>query len=113
MPVAPSARTSEPGPLVLTAVRHPESMYVHGDLTAERVTWIYVGLQDERGRVAGWASVNMPGPGLPVPDGDVPTLRFDLDLAVPSVNYPGPVIVIANAYDADGRLAASTRLEMP
>lgn len=103
--------TSGPGPIELQARRHPETMFVHGDVFGEHVTWVFVSLQDDGGRVAGWASVSLPGaagPGV----GAGPSLRFDVELAVPADAFSGRLWVLANAYDTAGQLIASTRLEV-
>ncbi|MBI2780647.1 MAG: hypothetical protein HYX55_02470 [Chloroflexi bacterium] len=101
---------SGPGPIQLESHRLSTSMYVHGDVFVANVTWVYVSLQDNRGRVAGWASVSVPGSAGP-PQGDGPTLRFDVDVGVPA-GFEGPLRINANAYDADGALMASTRLDI-
>jgi hypothetical protein len=103
--------TSPSGPIVIQARRHPETMYVHGDVFVERATWVFVSLQDASGRVAGWASVSVPGavgPGV----GDGPTLRFDVELALPSHLNEGSLWIQVNAHDSDGQLVANTRLEI-
>ena len=103
--------TSPSGPIVIQARRHPETMYVHGDVFVERVTWVFVSLQDVSGRVAGWASVSVPGAVGPRV-GDGPTLRFDVELAVPSHLNAGSLWIKVNAHDSDGKLVANTRLEI-
>ena len=85
-------------------------MYIHGDVFVANVTWVYVSLQDDRGRIAGWASVSVPGAAGPA-RGDGPTLRFDVDVAVPA-GFDGPLRINANAYDVDGVLMASTRIDI-
>ena len=111
IPVAAPILTSGPGPIQIVARRHPETMFIHGDVFVPRVTWVFVSLQDDAGRVAGWASVSVPGaagPGV----GNGPTLRFDVEVAVPE-GYEDRLWIQANAYDADGAPVASTRLEVP
>lgn len=110
-PDAAPILTSGPGPIQIVARRHPETMFIHGDVFVPRVTWVFVSIQDDAGRVAGWASVSVPGaagPGL----GSGPTLRFDVEVAVPD-GYEDRLWIQANAYDADGAQVASTRLEIP
>ena len=110
-PDAAPILTSGPGPIQIVARRHPETMFIHGDVFVPRVTWVFVSLQDDDGRVAGWASVSVPGaagPGV----GNGPTLRFDVEVAVPD-GYERRLWIQANAYDADGAQVASTRLEVP
>lgn len=100
--------TSGPGQIELQARRRPESVFVHGDVFVARVTWVYVSLRDDAGRVAGWASVSVPGragPGV----GSGPTLRFDVELAVPE-GFSGRLWIVANAYDDSGVLIGSTRI---
>ena len=103
--------TSGSGPIVIQARRHPETMYVHGDVFVERVTWVFVSLQDASGRIAGWASVSVPGAAGPGVD-DGPTLRFDVELAIPSHLNTGSLSIQVNAHDSDGKLVAKTRLEI-
>lgn len=111
IPRAAPILTSGPGPIQIVARRHPETMFIHGDVFVPRVTWVFVSMQDDDGRVAGWASVSVPGaagPGV----GNGPTLRFDVEVAVPD-GYEDRLWIQANAYDADGAQIASTRLEVP
>jgi hypothetical protein len=103
--------TSGDGPIVIQARRHPETMYVHGDVFVERITWVFVSLQDASGRVAGWSSLSVPGALGPAVD-DGPTLRFDFELAIPAHLNSGSLSIQVNAHDSDGKLAASTRLEI-
>lgn len=110
-PDAAPILTSGPGPIEIVARRHPETMFVHGDVFVPRVTWVFVSLQDDDGRVAGWASVSVPGaagPGV----GNGPTMRFDVEVALPD-GYEGRLWIQANAYDADGAQIANVRLEVP
>jgi hypothetical protein len=104
--------SSEPGPIVLRARRNAATVYVHGDVFAQRVTWIYVALQDASGRVAGWTSVSMPDPGPNAATGDGPPVLFDVELGVPLDTYPGMIFVFAHAHDADGALVGTAQLEL-
>jgi hypothetical protein len=100
--------TSGPGPIQLEASRRAESMFVHGDVFVPNVTWVFVSLQ-RAVDVIGWASVSVPGgagPGV----GSGPTLRFDVELPIPSVTVIGPLTIQATAYDRTGKLVASARL---
>jgi hypothetical protein len=103
--------SSGDGAIVIEARRHPETMYVHGDVFVERVTWVFVSLQDASGRVAGWSSLSVPGALGPAVD-DGPTLRFDFELAIPAHLNSGSLSIQANAHDSDGKLVAKTRLEI-
>jgi hypothetical protein len=105
---APIATTTD-GPIQLIVSRRPETIFVHGDVFVEQVTWVFVSLLNPAGRVAGWASVSVPGAAGPGA-GDGPTLRFDLELAVPSDFVAGPIWIQAHAYDSQGRVVASARL---
>lgn len=109
-PVAGPQMTSEPGPIQLSARRQPNSVFVHGDVFVPDVTWVFVSLQDAGGRVAGWASVSVPGAAGPGIDGG-PTLRFDVELAAAYVNFPGALALQATAYDGSGRAVASSTIE--
>jgi hypothetical protein len=102
--------TSEPGPMAVSAQRQTQGIFVHGDLHAAKITWVYVGVLDDAGRVAGWTSVSVPGAAGP--NGKGPTLRFDVELAVPS-DFQGRLWVRAHAYDADGKVVASANVEIP
>lgn len=99
-----------PGQLELRAQRLPASLYVHGDVFVPQVTWVFVSLQDGAGRVAGWASVSVPGAAGPARDKG-PTLRFDVEMNVPD-GFGAPLWLNANAYDAEGALMTSVRLEI-
>jgi hypothetical protein len=86
-------------------------MFVHGDIYVARVTWVFLSLQDETGQVVGWASVSVPGTAGSAST-EVPALRFDVELAIPPASN-GRLWVQGQAYDADGVLSASVRLEVP
>jgi hypothetical protein len=115
-PSTPAARpvvTSAPGPLVLRARRNAATVYVHGEVVAPRVTWVYVALQDAAGRVAGWTSVSLPDPGPPSPSSeDAAPMLFDVEVLVPADLYPGAMFVFAHAHDADGALVGTAQLEL-
>lgn len=102
--------TSDPaaGQLRLAVQPQSSTMYVHGDVYVVDVTWVFVSLQDASGRVASWASVSVPGAAGPAV-GSGPTLRFDVDLAVPA-GFSGPLSIQANAYDNTARIIGSARL---
>ena len=103
--------TSAPGPMHVEAKRHPQTIFVHGDIDAKRITWVYVGVLDDLGRVAGWTSVSVPGTAGPNANGG-PALRFDVELAIPN-DFQGRLWVRAVAYGADGKVVASTNVEIP
>ena len=104
--------TSEPGQVMIAARRHPETMFIHGNVFVPRVTWVYVSLQDRAGRVAGWASVSVPG-GAAAPAADGATLRFDVELAISQDRQDGSLWIQVIAYNAAGEAIASSRLEAP
>jgi hypothetical protein len=108
VPAAPLL-TSGPGPIQLVAQRSSEGMFVHGDVFVARVTWVYVSLYDDAGNVAGWASVSVPGAAGPGRSAG-PTLRFDVELALPAA-FDGRLWISANAYDDVGTLIAGARIE--
>lgn len=110
LPAAPLL-TSGPGPIQLIAQRGAGGMFVHGDVFVPRVTWVYVSLSDDAGNIAGWASVSVPGAAGPG-RGAGPTLRFDVELALPDA-FDGRLWISANAYDDAGTLIAGTRVEVP
>jgi hypothetical protein len=101
-----------PGPIQLLARRHPETVFVHGDVYAENITWVFLSLRGADGRVAGWASVSVPGSASMVRGAGTPALRFDVELAVPSDFNGGPLVVEANAYDTHGKLVESTSVDL-
>jgi hypothetical protein len=104
---------SGPGLIQLKAQRLPASVSVHGDVFVAHVTWVFVSLHDETGRVVGWTSVSVPGAVGPA-RGTGPTLRFDVQLTVPD-GSAGGLWLDANAYDASGAsgaMAASVRLDV-
>ena len=103
--------TSEPGPINLQASRHPSTIFVHGDVFAQQVTWVFVSLQSLDGEVAGWASVSIPGAAGDSRD-HRPALRFDVELAIPTGLATGVLVVQANAYNAAGGLIAATRVRL-
>ena len=103
--------TSAPGPMHVEAKRHPETIFVHGDVDAPRITWVFVSVLDDIGRVAGWTSVSVPGAAGPNANGG-PALRFDVELAIPA-GFGGRLWVRAQAYDTDGKLVASSSVEIP
>ena len=103
--------TSPPGPMHVEAKRHPQTIFAHLDVDAARITWVFVSVQDEIGRVAGWTSVSVPGTAGPNANGG-PALRFDVELAIPD-DFTGTLWVRAQAYDADGKVVASANVEIP
>jgi hypothetical protein len=106
-----ATETGAPGPIELQATRHPSTVFVHGDVFAEQVTWVFVSLQTLDGQVGGWASVSIPGAAGTAND-HRPALRFDVELAVPTTMATGVLVVQANAYNAGGLLIASTRVRL-
>ena len=104
--------TSGPGEVQLLGRRHPETLFVHGEVYVARVTWLFVSLRNDAGRVTGWASVSVPGAAGPNA-GTGPTLRFDLELPLPDEGFDGAIWVHADAYDADGTLVTTVILEVP
>lgn len=108
-PPAPApVMTSGPGPIQIVAQRSTAGMFIHGDVFASRVTWVYVSVSDDTGIVAGWASVSVPG-AAGASQGAGPALRFDIEIAVPAA-FNGRLWVTANAYNDAGEPAGSTRL---
>lgn len=97
------------GPIELRIRRPAASIFVHGDVFASKVTWVYISLQDATGDVKGFASVSVPGSAVP---GDVegPSLRFDIDVAIPPDLVDRSVWVQAIAYDATGAVVGTTRV---
>jgi hypothetical protein len=102
--------TSAPGSLELVAQRQLDSVFVHGDVFVENVTWVYLSLRDASGRIAGWGSVSAPG-GVGPRDGDGPTMRFDLQLAAPDASFPDALTLTATAYGDGGDAVASASIE--
>ena len=111
LPPRTTTETSAPGPIGLQATRHPSTVFVHGDVFAGQVTWVFVSLQTLDGQVGGWASVSIPGAAGEGQD-DRPALRFDVELAIPTAMATGVLLVQANAYNAEGALIASTRVRL-
>jgi hypothetical protein len=111
LPPRNASETSAPGPIALEATRQASSVFVHGDVFADQVTWVFVSLQTLDGQVGGWASVSIPGAAGAGTD-HRPALRFDVELAVPTVMASGVLLVQANAYNAKRGLIASTRLRL-
>ena len=103
--------TSAPGPMHVQAKRHPQTIFVHGDIDAARITWVYVGVLDDLGRVAGWTSVSVPGAAGENATGG-PAVRFDVELSIPD-EFQGRLWVRAMAYDTSGKVVASTNVEIP
>lgn len=109
MPAQAPIVASEPGSEVaLTIRRHPESLFVHGDVFPAGVTWVFVNVLDVDGRVAAWHQVSIPG-GAGVPPEGRPAMRFDVELAFPPW-ATGPVWVQATAYDGTGAVVAQEKL---
>jgi hypothetical protein len=104
--------SSQPGPIQLEATRQPSSVFVHGDVFAKRITWVFLALQSLDGRVGGWASVSVPGSASAPTRSGTPALRFDVELNVPTDLATGVLVVQANAYDASGALVGTTRVRL-
>ena len=105
---APIVGSEAGGPVMLQLRRHPETLFVHGDVFVVGVTWVFVALIDDTGRVAGWTSVSVPG-GAGATQGDRPTLRFDVELAMPDWATER-LWVQATAYDGTGAVVGTERL---
>ena len=103
--------TSEPGPIALDATRQASAVFVHGDVFADQVTWVFVSLQSLDGQVGGWASVSIPGAAGEARD-NRPALRLDVELAIPTTMATGVLMIQANAYNAGGVLIGSTRVRL-
>jgi hypothetical protein len=101
--------TSGPGLIELVARRQVNSVFVHGDVFVDRVTWVYVSLRSAGGEIAGWASVSAPGGAQPRGSGG-PSLRFDVELAAAYESFPGPLTLVAAAYDDSGEQVASASI---
>lgn len=106
---APIVASVPGGPISLQLRRHPETMFVHGDVLAPGVTWVFVALIDDTGRVAGWTSVSVPG-GAGAAPGGRPTLRFDVELAMPDWAVSSRLWLQATAYDSSGAVVGTERL---
>jgi hypothetical protein len=109
VPIIP-VQTSDPASTAIQLqVQHqPTEMFVHGDVYVPRVTWVFVSLRDPTGTVTGWSSVSVPGGAGPAKRGG-PTMRFDVELAVPA-DFTGALTVQATAYDGTGKVIGSTQL---
>jgi hypothetical protein len=105
-------QTSGPGQIQLQAQRHASSVFVHGDIYAPDITWVFFSLQGPDGRVAGWASVSVPGSVGPAAASGGPAMRFDVELAVPSDFNEGTLLVLAHAYNAHGVLVSATSVDL-
>jgi hypothetical protein len=105
-------QTNGEGPIQLQAQRHPGTVFVHGDVYAVNITWVFLSLRAADGRVAGWASVSVPGSATMVSGTGKPALRFDVELAVPADFNDGALVVQANAYNAHGTLVESTGVDL-
>jgi hypothetical protein len=108
LPPAPVI-TSEPGrPISLQIQRHTESLFVHGDVNVAAITWVFVSVIDDDGRVVGWSSVSVPG-GVGSGRDHRPSLRFDVEIPMPdwAINR---LWVQATAYDATGGIVGAERL---
>lgn len=108
----PSA-SSGAGPIRLEVVRTSASIFVHADIHLERVAWVFVQVQTDSGRVAGWASMSFPGAvDPPASPGDrlAPAMRFDVELVVPEDMRAGRLWTQVNVYDNLGQRVGTTRL---
>jgi len=108
----PSA-SSGAGPIRLEVVRTSASIFVHADIHLERIAWVFVQVQTDSGRVAGWASMSFPGAvDPPASPGDplAPALRFDVELVVPDDMREGWLWTQVNVYDNLGQRVGTTRL---
>lgn len=104
-------QTSGPGPIQLLAQREASTVFVHGDVYAANITWVFFSLQAADGRGVGWASVSVPGSAGGVAPGG-PALRFDVELAVPNDLSASSLVVLAHAYNAQGSLVSATSLSL-
>jgi hypothetical protein len=101
--------TSQPGrPISLQIQRDTESLFVHGDVNVAAITWVFVSVIDDDGRVVGWSSVSVPG-GVGSGQDHRPALRFDVEIPMPDW-ATNRLWVQATAYDATGRIVGTERL---
>ncbi|NJD30176.1 MAG: hypothetical protein FIA92_18070 [Chloroflexi bacterium] len=108
--------SSGSGPIRLQLVRTRGSIFVHADIHASKVSWVFVQVQTGNGRVAGWASLSFPGSVDPPADtssGAKPALRFDVELVIPDDMRDGELWTQVNVYDNLGGRVATTRLAVP
>ena len=105
-------QTNGPGPIQLQAQRQASSVFVHGDIYAANITWVFFSLQGPDGRVAGWASVSVPGSAGPAAASGAPAMRFDVELAVPDDFNQGPLAVLAHAYNSHGVLVSASSIDL-
>lgn len=105
-------QTNGPGPIQLQAQRHASRVFVHGDIYAADITWVFFSLQGSDGRIAGWASVSVPGSVGPAAASGGPAMRFDVELAVPSDFNEDALLVLAHAYNAHGVLVSATSVDL-
>ncbi len=117
-PIARNPRaSSDSGPIQMELVRTSASIFVHADIHARHVAWVFVQVQTVSGRVAGWASMSFPGsvdPPAEATDGrDLPALRFDVELVIPEDMRSGQLWTQVNVYDNLGQRVATSRLEAP
>jgi hypothetical protein len=116
-PIAQNPRASvDEGPIHLELVRTRASIYVHADLHAAHVAWVFVQVQDDAGRVAGWASMSFPGsvdPPADAVDGEPPALRFDVELVIPDDMTAGRLWTQVTVYDNLGQRTGTARLAVP
>ncbi len=95
--------------LQLQVRRGSDTVYLHGDVWARGVSWVYVSVLDSEGRVAGWASVSVPG-GAAAGTSDVPSLRFDTEVAIPDWAADEVLWVQATGYDTSAKIVANAQL---
>lgn len=103
--------TSGPGDVQLSVRRHPESLFISGDVFVPGVSWVFVSVQDAGRRIAGWTSVSIPGGAGPAASGG-PSFRFAVELALPGDSREGPLLVQANAYSSSGQVTSSATVEV-
>lgn len=103
--------TSGPGDVQLSVRRHPESVFISGDVFVPGVSWVFVSVQDVGRRIAGWTSVSVPGGAGPAASGG-PSFRFAVELALPEDSREGPLLVQANAYSSSGQVTSSATVEV-
>ena len=103
--------TTGPGPIQLQVRRNSGSVFVHGDLYPRNVSWVFVSLWDQAGRVVGWTSISVPGAAGPA-IGSGPSLRFDVELRMPAEDAGVTLWVGVTVYGSTDGKVASTSLEV-
>jgi hypothetical protein len=110
VPTVVVVASSQAGPLSVRATRRSMTVSIRGELTGSDATRVLVSMQALDGQPAGSAWVWIARPTRPGPV--LQPTPFDVQLDIPLRISDRVLVVQTSAYDGDGRLLVTTRVQL-